>query len=96
MEADLGIDSIKRVEIFGAMTAANPSVEGVNPQELAELRTLQQIVDYITEKAGGTVAATPAPVAAQPATQPAVTQSVTPAAASRGGNIEKLLLEVIA
>ena len=24
MEADLGIDSIKRVEIFGAMTAAHP------------------------------------------------------------------------
>jgi len=52
MEADLGIDSIKRVEIFGAMTESNPSVQGVNPQELAELRTLQQIVDYITEKAG--------------------------------------------
>ncbi|HHZ65692.1 MAG TPA: SDR family NAD(P)-dependent oxidoreductase, partial [Flavobacteriales bacterium] len=57
MEADLGIDSIKRVEIFGAMTAANPSVEGVNPQELAELRTLQQIVDYIADKAGGAPAA---------------------------------------
>ncbi|MEO0778660.1 MAG: SDR family NAD(P)-dependent oxidoreductase, partial [Bacteroidota bacterium] len=52
MEADLGIDSIKRVEIFGAMTSANPDIQGVNPQELAELRTLQQIVDYIAGKAG--------------------------------------------
>ncbi|NMF36207.1 SDR family NAD(P)-dependent oxidoreductase, partial [Flammeovirga yaeyamensis] len=52
MEADLGIDSIKRVEIFGAMTEANPSVQGVDPQELAELRTLAQIAEYISSKAG--------------------------------------------
>ena len=52
MEADLGIDSIKRVEIFGAMTAAHPEIQGINPQELAELRTLQQIVQYILGKAG--------------------------------------------
>jgi hypothetical protein len=51
MEADLGIDSIKRVEIFGAMTAAHPEIQGINPQELAELRTLQQIVQYILGKA---------------------------------------------
>ncbi|WMX12265.1 polyketide synthase [Aureispira sp. CCB-E] len=52
MEADLGIDSIKRVEIFGAMTEDYPEVSGVNPQELTELRTLGQIVDYLAEKAG--------------------------------------------
>ncbi|NMF36206.1 type I polyketide synthase, partial [Flammeovirga yaeyamensis] len=56
MEADLGIDSIKRVEIFGAMTEANPSVQGVDPQELAELRTLAQIAEYISGKAGATSA----------------------------------------
>ncbi|MCG8476579.1 MAG: SDR family NAD(P)-dependent oxidoreductase, partial [Cytophagales bacterium] len=56
MEADLGIDSIKRVEIFGAMTEANPSVQGVEPSELAELRTLQQIADYIAGKAGNSTA----------------------------------------
>ncbi|GAB4009935.1 hypothetical protein GCM10028808_19720 [Spirosoma migulaei] len=50
MEADLGIDSIKRVEIFGTMTEAHPSVQGVKQQELAELRTLQQIVDYLVAK----------------------------------------------
>jgi acyl carrier protein len=31
MEADLGIDSIKRVEIFGAMTAAHPGSTGHQP-----------------------------------------------------------------
>lgn len=50
MEADLGIDSIKRVEIFGTMTEAHPAVQDVKPQELAELRTLQQIVDYLVTK----------------------------------------------
>jgi acyl carrier protein len=52
MEADLGIDSIKRVEIFGAMTEDYPEVSGVNPQDLTDLRTLGQIVDYLAEKAG--------------------------------------------
>ena len=52
MEADLGIDSIKRVEIFGSMTEDYPEVSGVNPNDLTELRTLGQIVDYLAEKAG--------------------------------------------
>ena len=47
MEADLGIDSIKRVEIFGALTAQYPEMSGINPNELTELRTLGQIVEYV-------------------------------------------------
>jgi len=50
MEADLGIDSIKRVEIFGAMTEQYPEISGIDPKELTELRTLAQIVDYIEAK----------------------------------------------
>ncbi|MFO7945072.1 MAG: phosphopantetheine-binding protein [Anaerolineales bacterium] len=49
MEADLGIDSIKRVEILGAM---EDQVEDLPPFEtdtLAELRTLGQVVEYISE-----------------------------------------------
>ena len=49
MEADLGIDSIIRVEIFGAMTEDYPEVSGINPNDLTELRTLGQIVDYISQ-----------------------------------------------
>ncbi|MCB0612294.1 MAG: hypothetical protein KDC75_03280, partial [Phaeodactylibacter sp.] len=49
MEADLGIDSIKRVEIFGALTAQYPEMAGINPNELTELRTLGQIVDYVSK-----------------------------------------------
>ncbi|NWJ47672.1 MAG: acyltransferase domain-containing protein [Chloroflexi bacterium] len=44
MEADLGIDSIKRVEILGAMQDRFPNLPRVAQDELAELRTLAQIV----------------------------------------------------
>ena len=55
MEADLGIDSIKRVEIFGAITEQSDKLTDINPNDLTELRTLQEIVDYISAKAGSTV-----------------------------------------
>ena len=47
MEADLGIDSIKRVEIFGALTSQYPDMSGIDPNELTELRTLGEIVDFV-------------------------------------------------
>ena len=50
MEADLGIDSIKRVEIFGALTKQYPDMADINPNELTELRTLGEIVHYVSEQ----------------------------------------------
>ncbi len=47
MEADLGIDSIKRVEIMGALQERHPDLPKVEPQALAELRTLGQIVSFV-------------------------------------------------
>lgn len=44
MEADLGIDSIKRVEILGTMEERLPGLPPVPAERLAELRTLEQIV----------------------------------------------------
>jgi len=98
MEADLGIDSIKRVEIFGAMTEDYPEVSGINPNDLTELRTLGQIVDYLAGKTGGstqqqTIAAvsTPTPVAA---TEPATGNSQL-ATGTDKSKMEKILLTVI-
>jgi polyketide-type polyunsaturated fatty acid synthase PfaA len=57
MEADLGIDSIKRVEILGSIQEAYPELPELDPEALSELRTLQQIVDYIeTQMPAGGVA----------------------------------------
>ena len=53
MEADLGIDSIKRVEILGAVQDEISYLPELNPEDLAELRTLGEIVNYMQFKAGG-------------------------------------------
>ncbi|MBX3251559.1 MAG: SDR family oxidoreductase, partial [Myxococcales bacterium] len=45
LEADLGVDSIKRVEILAAMRERAPGLPEVDPAELGKLRTLQEIVD---------------------------------------------------
>ena len=53
MEADLGIDSIKRVEILGAMQEAYPNLPKPNIEELGDLRTIGQIVNYLQSLVGG-------------------------------------------
>ncbi|BAZ06456.1 type I polyketide synthase [Calothrix sp. NIES-3974] len=52
MEADLGIDSIKRVEILGAMQEAYPNLPQPNVEDLGELRTIGQVVNYIQSLMG--------------------------------------------
>ncbi|MCE2570416.1 type I polyketide synthase [Motilimonas eburnea] len=57
MEADLGIDSIKRVEILGTVQDQLPSLPALNPEDLAELRTLGEIVSYMQAQLGDTAPA---------------------------------------
>lgn len=56
IEADLGIDSIKRVEILSAIQAKYPGLPELDLGQMASLRTLQQMNDFI-EKAVITKAA---------------------------------------
>lgn len=49
MEADLGIDSIKRVEIFSALEEAIPGLPPVAPENMARIRTLAQVAEHLTE-----------------------------------------------
>ena len=49
MEADLGIDSIKRVEILGGMREVYPDLPKVDPEVFAEMRTLSQVIDHISQ-----------------------------------------------
>jgi acyl carrier protein len=55
MESDLGIDSIKRVEILGAVQDKISELPEVPGDELAEMRTLGQIIDHLKGKIGGDV-----------------------------------------
>ncbi|MGB8214245.1 MAG: beta-ketoacyl synthase N-terminal-like domain-containing protein [Anaerolineales bacterium] len=51
MESDLGIDSIKRVEILGAMQARYPELPKANTAVLAALRTIGQVVNQMMASA---------------------------------------------
>ncbi|MHC4459140.1 MAG: acyltransferase domain-containing protein, partial [Planctomycetota bacterium] len=47
IEADLGIDSIKRVEILSTLEEKMPNLPPMSPDMLGRLKTLGQIIDYI-------------------------------------------------
>jgi acyl transferase domain-containing protein/NADP-dependent 3-hydroxy acid dehydrogenase YdfG/acyl carrier protein len=49
MEAELGIDSIKQVEILAALQAKFPGAPEIPASELSGLRTLQDVVDTIAD-----------------------------------------------
>jgi phosphopantetheinyl transferase/malonyl CoA-acyl carrier protein transacylase len=53
LEADLGIDSIKRVEILGDLQKQIGTFEGDEMERLAGLKTLQQMVALLLERQGG-------------------------------------------
>ncbi len=67
LEADLGIDSIKRVEIFAAMIEKVPGMKEPDMAELGPLRTIADIANYLGASSPAPVAATPAPAPAKPA-----------------------------
>ena len=63
LDADLGIDSIKRVEILSTLQEVLPDAPAVPPDQLGELRTLSQIVDLLSSE-GESV---PTPTSPEPA-----------------------------
>jgi polyketide-type polyunsaturated fatty acid synthase PfaA len=46
LEGELGVDSIKQVEILSALRDQYPSLPEVDPEHLAELRTIRNIADF--------------------------------------------------
>jgi acyl transferase domain-containing protein/NAD(P)-dependent dehydrogenase (short-subunit alcohol dehydrogenase family) len=68
IEADLGIDSIKRVEILSAMEERMPQLPQVTPDRVGTLKTLGQICDFLcTDKPSAADAAPPKAAPAAPA-----------------------------
>ncbi|WP_181724558.1 type I polyketide synthase [Nocardia gipuzkoensis] len=55
LEADLGVDSIKRVQVIGALQERFPNLPSLGPEQLGTLRTLDQIVVELAGAAGGDV-----------------------------------------
>jgi acyl carrier protein len=50
LEADLGIDSIKRVEILSALKKRVPGLVTATAQETASMRSLEQIIAFTEKK----------------------------------------------
>jgi acyl transferase domain-containing protein/NAD(P)-dependent dehydrogenase (short-subunit alcohol dehydrogenase family) len=93
MESDLGIDSIKRVEIMSAMQERLPNAPVVQPDQLGRLKTLRQILEYLEGNTAQTVSVV-APCAAPcaPAQDPVVANSNIAGAQDYNG----VLMDIIA
>lgn len=59
LEADLGIDSIKRVEILSALRTETPELPSPPPELLGTLRTLCEIAGWFEQETAAAPAATP-------------------------------------
>ena len=93
LEADLGVDSIKRVEILSSMQERVPSLPEVETAKMASLVTLQQIVDYMASllPSGATA---PSKSAASASAQQQV--AVPRASAAPAIDLVKEMMEVVA
>jgi polyketide-type polyunsaturated fatty acid synthase PfaA len=99
MESDLGIDSIKRVEILGALQEAHPELPEIEAEIIAELRTLAQIIDHVSsssptgpaEQTVTTPSATPVPAVTEATTLPASSEATD----SDPEAITKTMLDVV-
>ena len=97
LESDLGIDSIKRVEILAGIRERVPQAPAVDPEHLGALRTLRQIVSFISDKASAGQMASPSSAnftpSAQPSNLPSSTQPASAQFASTGGTFDTARLE---
>ena len=76
LDSDLGIDSIKRVEILSALQDQLPNAPKVGPDQLGTLRTLQSLLDLIPGE-GAAREPTPAVDEEQVTVQPPAAESAT-------------------
>ncbi|MCU0563875.1 MAG: acyltransferase domain-containing protein, partial [Desulfobacterales bacterium] len=82
IESDLGIDSIKRVEILSALDERMPGLRPVAPEDMGRLKTLGQMIDHLAGPAPAEAPA-PAPVATAEAPQGPLPCEIPPPAAER-------------
>jgi len=85
MEADLGIDSIKRVEILTSFARQFPDLAPSAGEELRAARTLQDVVNVVVANSGGTSGA--AAVAAGPSAAAAAT-------AASGAGLDRFVIQM--
>ncbi|MFQ5411359.1 MAG: beta-ketoacyl synthase N-terminal-like domain-containing protein, partial [Phycisphaerae bacterium] len=89
IEADLGVDSIKRVEIIAALEERIAGFGGIQPEHMGEIRTLNQIVDFVVGGMGETVSASESD-------KPASADSTNVAPGDASVDVAGALMEVVA
>ncbi|MBJ6750283.1 type I polyketide synthase [Geomonas anaerohicana] len=75
MDSDLGIDSIKRVEILSALQERLPSCPAIGPEHLGTLRTLGDIANFLAGPAQPAAPAAPAATTAAEIAAPATVEA---------------------
>ena len=99
MEADLGIDSIKRVEILGAVRDVYPELPKVSPEDFAELRSLRQVIEHVHKSMPGAAAPEPVEAAVAQAVEavpsPAVAEALPAVEAVPSADLTQALLAVV-
>ncbi len=101
LDADLGIDSIKRVEILSTLQEHLPWSSTIGPEVIGALGTLGDVAETIfrsrtngrSERAEGSIASTPAHFDASPAT---VAPIESLQVASAGSAVARVLIEAVA
>ncbi|MHB1397277.1 MAG: SDR family NAD(P)-dependent oxidoreductase [Trichloromonadaceae bacterium] len=98
LDSDLGIDSIKRVEILSALQEKLPEAPAIRPEQLGSLQTLRQIVEQLTATsvaqplAAAAVISAPEGTAATLASPAQVSRQVLSAVAFTDANRQRLTL----
>ena len=96
LELDLGIDSIKRVEIFSAINEENPWLPEVDPAIMADIKTLGDVIDFIGQHAPSTPASSPQQNAIAPVIEPVATAAADAPSVSNDIDFTEMLLDVVA
>jgi len=94
LDADLGIDSIKRVEILSAIQEKLPNLPALQPDQLGSLQTLRQIVEAMDSSVASTAVATAAAPAAMAGTADVATSLLEVVAEKTGYPQEMLELDM--
>jgi len=88
LEADLGIDSIKKAQLFGELREYFP-IQPSGNLTLDDFPTLRQILNFLQEALGG-ASASPGPAALPAPAPPAPQATAAPAASSGAGSAPRV------
>jgi len=95
MDSDLGIDSIKRVEILSTLQERLPGSPAIGPEHLGTLHTLGEIAKHLGAGAAPATTGTVSSPAAAPASPAAAPASAAAAQVESGVSVAQVLLEVV-